>query len=115
MHWWMYLAYSAADDVASTLAAMAKVGSVVGSLKTVGGPAAWALAPRRGTIHKPVLVHLCPHTYYRPAAIYNGAIDFCEGHCAPRVAHSDNREKGVGCQAGDYMDCSCADWEIWKV
>jgi hypothetical protein len=22
----------------------------------------------------------------RAAAIYNGAIDFCEGHCAPRVA-----------------------------
>ena len=51
----------------------------------------------------------------RAAMMYNGAIDFCEGHCAPRVAHSDNREKGVGCQAGDYMDCSCADWEIWKV
>jgi hypothetical protein len=66
MHWWMYLAYSAADDVASTMAAMAKVGSVVGSFKTVGGPAAWALAPRRGTIHKPVLVHLCPHTIVRP-------------------------------------------------
>ncbi len=42
MHWWMYLAYSTADDVASTLAAMAKVGSVVGSLRTVGGLAAWA-------------------------------------------------------------------------
>jgi hypothetical protein len=65
MHWWMYLAYSAADDVASTLAAMAKVGSVVGSLKTVGGPAAWALTPQRSTIHKPVLLHLCPHTIVR--------------------------------------------------
>jgi hypothetical protein len=66
MHWWMYLAYSAADDVALTLAAMAKVGSVLGSLRKVGGPAAWVLAPQRGTIHKPVLVHLCPHTIVRP-------------------------------------------------
>ena len=48
----------------------------------------------------------------RAAAIYNGAIDFCEGHCAPRV-HGDNREKGVGRQAGDDMGCLCAGWEIW--
>ena len=66
MHWWMYLEYLAADDVASTLVVMAKVSSVVGLLRTVGGPAAWVLAPRRGTIHKPVLVHLCPHTIVRP-------------------------------------------------
>jgi len=44
----------------------------------------------------------------RSAAIYNGAIDFCEGHCAPPVAHGDNREKGVGRQARDDMGCSCA-------
>jgi len=45
MHWWMYRADSAADDVASTLAAMAKVGLAVGSLETAGGPVAWALEP----------------------------------------------------------------------
>ena len=45
MHWWMYPPYSAADDVASTLAAMAMVGSAVGSLETAGGPVAWALEP----------------------------------------------------------------------
>ena len=43
VHWWMYRAYLAADDVASTLAAMAKVGSAVGSLEAAGGPVAWAL------------------------------------------------------------------------
>ena len=63
MHWWIYLAYSTADDVASTLAAMAKVGSVVGSLRAVGGLAARAWVPRRGTIHQPVLLHLCPQLY----------------------------------------------------
>ena len=36
----------------------------------------------------------------RAATIYNGAIDFCEGHCAPRVAHGDNQEKGVGARPG---------------
>ncbi len=51
----------------------------------------------------------------RAAAIYNGAIDFCEGHCAPRVVHGDSREKGVGRRAGVDMGCSCAGWEIWKV
>ena len=66
MHWWMYRAYSAADDLASTLAAMAKVGLAAGSLETVGGPVAWALETCRGTIHKPVLVHLCPQTIVRP-------------------------------------------------
>ncbi len=50
-----------------------------------------------------------------PAAIYNGAIDFCEGHCASRVTHDDKGEKGVGCQAGDDMGCSCAGLEIWQV
>ncbi len=45
MHWWMYQAYSAMDDVASTLAAMAKVGLAVGSLETAGGHVAWALEP----------------------------------------------------------------------
>jgi hypothetical protein len=49
------------------------------------------------------------------AVIYNGAIDFCEGHCAPRVAHCDNREKGVGRQTGDDMGCLCTGWEIWQV
>ncbi len=33
------------DDVATTLAAMVKVGLVVGSLETAGGPVAWALEP----------------------------------------------------------------------
>ena len=50
-----------------------------------------------------------------PAAIYNGAIDLCEGHCASRVAHDNNGEKGVGCQAKDDMGCSCASWEILHV
>ena len=36
---------SVADDVASTLAAMAKVGAAFGSLETAGGPVAWALEP----------------------------------------------------------------------
>ena len=66
MHWWMYRAYSEVDDVASTLAAMAKVGSAVGSLETAVGPVAWALETCRGTIHKPFLVHLCPQTIFWP-------------------------------------------------
>jgi len=51
----------------------------------------------------------------RAAAIYNGANDFCEGHGAPHVAHGDNREKGVGCQARDDMGCLCACWKICQV
>ena len=114
MHWWMYLAHSAADDVASTLAAMAKVGSVVGSFRTVGGLAAWAWVPQRGTIHKPVLVHLCPQTIVRPRYMMVQLI-FCDRHCASRVAHGDNGEKGVGREAGDDVGCSCTGWEIWQV
>jgi len=59
----------AADDVASTLEAMAMVGSEVGcvcSIETAGGAVTWASAHLRGTIHKPVLVHLCPQTIVRP-------------------------------------------------
>jgi hypothetical protein len=52
---------------------------------------------------------------YCPAAIFNGAIDFCERHCASRVAHGDNGEKGVGREAGDDVGCSRAGWEIWQV
>jgi hypothetical protein len=45
---------------------MAKVGAAFGSLETAGGSVVWALEPCRGTIHKPVLVHLCPQTIVRP-------------------------------------------------
>ncbi len=51
----------------------------------------------------------------RAAAIYIGAIDFCEDHCASHVAHGDNGEKGVGRQAGDDMGCSCAGWELRQI
>ncbi len=97
--------------MASTLAAMAVVGSAVGcvcSLEIAGWAVTWASEHLRGNIH---LVS----TDDRAAAIYNGAFDFCEGHCAPRIAHGDNREKRVGCQAGDDMGCSCTCWEIWQV
>ena len=35
-------------------------------LETAGGAVAWASEHLRGTIHKPVLVHLCPQTIVRP-------------------------------------------------
>jgi len=55
--------------VASTLAAMALVGSAVGcvcSLEIAGGAVACASEHLRGTIHKPLLVHLCPQTIVQP-------------------------------------------------
>jgi hypothetical protein len=45
------------------------VGLAVGcvcSLEIAGGAVAWASEHLRGTIHKPVLVHLCPQTIVRP-------------------------------------------------
>ena len=54
-------------------------------------------------------------TYYCLAVIYNGAIDFCKRHCASRVAHGDNGEKGVGREAWDDVGCLCVSWEIWQV
>ena len=59
----------AADDVTSTLTAMATVGLAVGCvglLETAGGVVAWVSEPSNGTIHKPVLVHLCPQTIVWP-------------------------------------------------
>ena len=38
-------------------------------LETAGGAVAWASEPLSGTIHKPVLVHLCPQTIVRPRYI----------------------------------------------
>ena len=55
--------------MASTLTAMAMAGSAYGcvcSLETAGGAVAWASELLRGTIHKPVLVHLCPQVIVRP-------------------------------------------------
>ena len=67
MHWWMYWAYSAMDDVAATLAAMAMVGSAVGCICSLPcWSAVWMSELLRGTIHKPVLVHLCPQMIVRP-------------------------------------------------
>ncbi len=57
-----------ADDVASMLAAIAKVGvavGVVGALE-MSWFAAWASVSLRGTIHKPVRVHLWPQMIVRP-------------------------------------------------
>ncbi len=45
----------------------------------------------------------------------NGAIDFCEGHCASGVAHGDNGEKRVGRQAGNDVSCSGAGGETRQV
>ncbi len=48
------------------------VGSAVGcvcSLEIAGGAVAWASEYLRGTIHKPVLVHLCPQIIMRPRYI----------------------------------------------
>jgi len=45
------------------------VGLAVGcvcSLEIAGGDVAWASELLRGTIHKPVLVHLCPQMIVRP-------------------------------------------------
>ena len=98
------------------LTAMAMVGLAVGCvclLETAGGAVTWASEPVSGTIHKPIVVHMCPQTIVRPR--YYGAIDFCEGHCAPLIAHGDTREKGVGRQAGNDVGCSCAGWKIWQV
>jgi hypothetical protein len=36
------------------------------SLETAGGAVTWASEHLRGTIHKPILVHLCPHSIVRP-------------------------------------------------
>ena len=58
----MWRAYLTAEDVALTLVANAEVG-----LAVEVGLAAWFLAIFvRGTIHKPVRVHLLPHTKVRP-------------------------------------------------
>jgi hypothetical protein len=52
--WWMYHAYLAAEDLESTLAAIAMVGcNAVGS--DIGVGVGW---PVRGIIHRPVHVHL---------------------------------------------------------
>jgi hypothetical protein len=68
MNWWMWRAYSAADDVASTLAAMAKVGAAVGGVWSMepGGFAAWESWALKGIIHRPVWVHLWPQMIVRP-------------------------------------------------
>jgi hypothetical protein len=58
----MYRAYSAAEDVASTLAAMAMVGCDAVDLE-VGVAVEW---PVRGIIHRPNRVHFWPQTMVRP-------------------------------------------------
>ncbi len=68
MNWWMQWAYSAADNVASTLVAMAKVGTAVGGVWSMepGGFAAWESWALRGIIHSPVWVHLWPQMIVQP-------------------------------------------------
>ncbi len=51
----------------------------------------------------------------RAAPVSNGAIDFFEGHRVSGVAHGDNGERGVGCQAGNDVSCSGTGGEIRQV
>ncbi len=61
-NWLMYRAYLAAEDVASTPAAMAMVGCIAVGLDT-GVAVGW---PARGIIHRPVHVHFWPQTMVHP-------------------------------------------------
>jgi hypothetical protein len=56
--------------------------------------AAWSPAFLvRGTIHKPVRVHLLPQMMNDGAAtVADGAVDLCEGYCVSGVAYGDNGE-----------------------
>jgi hypothetical protein len=58
----MHCAYLAAEDVASALAAM-----TMGGGHAVGSSIGFVVGvPIRGIIHRPVHVHLWPHTMVRP-------------------------------------------------
>ncbi len=59
--WWMQRAYLAAEDVASILAAIVVVGVVVGGMMLLSEGLVACLL-ERGTIHKPVRMHLWPQT-----------------------------------------------------
>ncbi len=65
MHWKMNWAYSAAGDAVCGVNVCGHSKDWVWSLET-GGSVPWALGPLRGTIHKPVLVHLCPQIIVWP-------------------------------------------------
>jgi hypothetical protein len=98
--------FSGRQYVASTLAAMAMVCLAVGCVCSLE-PAGGAVGIRTFKWYHPqTRLGALVFTEDHAAAIYNGAIDFCEGRCAPCIAHGgDNREKGVGRQAGDDMGC----------
>jgi hypothetical protein len=68
MIWWMYRAHSAAEDVASTLAATAAVDNLRRGawLVVANGLVAWPPPLLRGNIHKPVRVHLLPQIMVWP-------------------------------------------------
>jgi hypothetical protein len=68
MIWWMQWAYLAVKEVASILEANAEVGVAVGSawLVVVGLAALSPVFLVRGTIHKPVWVHLLPQMMMQP-------------------------------------------------
>ncbi len=68
MIWWMYRAYLAAKDVTSMLAATVAVDDTRRGawLVMAAGLVAWTLGFVRGTIHKPVRVHLLPQIMVQP-------------------------------------------------
>ena len=80
MHWWMYWTYSAAGDAVCGVDICGHGKDWVWSLET-GGSVPWALGPLRGTIPKPVLVHLCPQMIVRPGYTSRRASPVAHGVC----------------------------------
>ncbi len=75
-------------------------------------PVAWLLAILvRGTIHRPVQVHLWPHTIVQPWYMMVQLI-LVKGNHASSIAHCDNGEEGVRRQAGNDVGCSSCGQEI---
>ncbi len=68
MIWWMEREYSAADDLAKMLVATAVADDIMRGRWVVvaDGLVAWAPGFVRGTIHRPMQVHLLPQIMVRP-------------------------------------------------
>ena len=109
--WWTNHAYSAAVDVASTLAAITLGRASVSA--TVGGAAGVGVAVR-GIIHRPVRVHLFAHSTGHPRYEMVHPI-LVKAISLPALQSITTKIKGVGCQVGDDVGDACNRREHWDV
>jgi hypothetical protein len=107
--WWMYCAYLAAEDVASTLAASNGWQAHGGF-----GHRNFCWSAGKGD-HPQTSSCSLVATHNGVPAVDDGAANLSESDAAPCIAHGNNQKERVCSKAGNDVGYAGSTWQRWKV